>query len=541
MKISDLKTSGHAPSLLSAFLHFDISFMVWVILGALSPFIASDVLLTGANLRVTPNASVQKGQYSVVIRKPDAKKKEPTGKSFYVLAIKDAATATKASVKPVEKFVLDNSDPATIAALNAKSKLIQIVVPAGAKNPNENVVPLKPAAALAADGKSFQALANGLSASEKGLLVAIPLLGSAFFRILFGFLSDKFGSKRVGMASLIATMVPLTYGWLFAKTFTDMLVVGALLGIAGASFAIALPLASRWYPPHLQGVAMGIAGMGNSGTVLATLFAPLLAKTYGWHAVLGMLLIPVGLVFVVFSVLAKDAPGAKKKTTLANYVAILKERDTYAFCLLYFVTFGGFVGLSSFLNGFFVDQYDVAKVAVGIVTAPLIISGSLLRPVGGALADRLGGIRMLTVLYGVVVVSMVGVGLAIGSQAAVLVLLFVGMGALGMGNGSVFQLVPQRFRSEIGAMTGLVGATGGVGGFYLNVLLGNLKDSTGTYASGFWAFALTALFALAVLRAVSPAWTRSWLGAGGVAQTAPDLAIVRENALPGTPVLQATD
>ena len=541
MKISDLKNSGHAPSLLSAFLHFDISFMVWVILGALAPFIAADALLTGANLHITPSATVQKGQYSVVIRKPDAKKNEPTGKNFYILAIKDAATATKASVKPIEKFVLDNTNPATIAALNANSKLIQIAVPAGAANPNENVIPLKPAAALTADGKTFQALANGLTASEKGLLVAIPLLGSAFFRILFGFLSDKFGSKRVGMASLLATMLPLLYGWLFAKTFTDMLAVGAFLGIAGASFAIALPLASRWYPPHLQGIAMGIAGMGNSGTVLATLFAPLLAKTYGWHTVLGLLLVPVGLVFVVFSLLAKDAPGARKKTTLANYGAILKERDTYAFCLLYFVTFGGFVGLSSFLNTFFVDQYDVAKATVGIVTAPLIISGSLLRPVGGALSDRLGGIRMLTVLYAVVVATMVGVGLAISSQALTLVLLFVGMGALGMGNGSVFQLVPQRFRSEIGAMTGLVGATGGVGGYYLNILLGSLKDRTGTYASGFWAFAATALVALVVLRLVSPGWINSWLGAGGVAQAAPETAVVREIPLASAPVLQATD
>ena len=541
MKISDLKTSGHAPSLLSAFLHFDISFMVWVILGALAPFIAADVLLTGPNLHITPAATVQKGQYSIVIRKPDAKKNEPTGKNFYVLAVKDAATATKASAKPIEKFVLDNSDPATIAALNAKSKLIQVTVPANAANPNENVFALKPATALAADGKTFQALANGLNASEKGLLIALPLLGSAFFRILFGFLSDKFGSKRVGMASLLATMAPLIYGWLFAKTFSDMLMVGAFLGIAGASFAIALPLASRWYPPHLQGVAMGIAGMGNSGTVLATLFAPLLAKTYGWHAVLGMLLVPVSLVFVVFSLLAKDAPGARKKTTLANYAAILKERDTYAFCLLYFVTFGGFVGLSSFLNGFFVDQYDVAKVMVGIVTAPLIISGSLLRPVGGLLSDKIGGIRMLTVLYAVVVMSMIGVGLAMSNETAVLILLFIGMGALGMGNGSVFQLVPQRFRSEIGAMTGLVGATGGVGGFYLNVLLGNLKDRTGTYASGFWAFALTALAALIVLRAIAPVWVRSWLGAGGVAQAAPDTAVVHEIPLNAGPVLQTAE
>ncbi len=518
MKISDLKQSGHAPTLFSAFLHFDISFMVWVILGALAPFIVSDLALTGPNLRVTPNAVVQKGQYALILRKPDPKKHEG-GK--YILAIKETANATKQSVKPVEKFALDNLDPATIAALNAKSKLIHIEAPAGVGNPNENVFPLASGAMLESQGKTFQTLANGLSAGQKGLLIAVPLLGSAFFRILFGFLSDQFGSKRVGVSSLIATLLPLVWGWLFAKTFVDMLMVGALLGIAGASFAVALPLASRWYPPELQGLAMGIAGMGNSGTVLATLFAPLLAKTFGWHAVMGMLCIPVLLVLIVFTLLAKDAPGSMKKTTVSSYLALLKQPDTFTFCLLYFVTFGGFVGLSSFLNGFFVDQYDVAKVAVGVVTAPLIIAGSLLRPVGGGLADRLGGIRMLTGLYAIVILSMLGVGFAIGNQAIVMALLFIGMGCLGMGNGSVFQLVPQRFRSEIGAMTGLVGATGGVGGFYLNVLLGNLKDATGTYASGFWAFAATALVALVVLRLVAPVWTRSWLGAGGIATGKP--------------------
>ena len=529
MKISELKNSGHAPTLLSAFLHFDISFMVWVILGALSPFIASDIALTGSNLHVMPQASVAKGAYSLIIRKPDPKKHE-TGK--YILAIKEAANATKPSVKPIEKFSLDNADPTTISALNAKSKLIQIEVPAGVENPNDNVVPLASAGELAAKSKSFQALANGLTASAQGLLVATPLLAAAFFRILLGFLSDKFGSKRVGVVSLLATLIPLFYGWLFAKTYQDMLVVGALLGIAGASFAVALPLASRWYPPHLQGLAMGIAGMGNSGTVLATLFAPLLAKSYGWHAVLGMLAIPVAVVLVIFIALAKDAPGTIKKTTISSYLSVLKQPDAYVLCLLYFVTFGGFVGLSSFLNGFFVNQYDVAKVMVGIVTAPLIISGSLLRPVGGGLADRLGGVKMLTLLYGVIVVTMVGVGLAINNQTLTMVLLFIGMGCLGMGNGSVFQLVPQRFRAEIGAITGIVGAVGGVGGFYLNIALGSLKDATGTFASGFYAFALTALVSLIVLKAVSPAWEKTWLGVGGVAKSA--------DIIPSEPILTST-
>ena len=521
MKLGELKTSGHAPSLFSAFLHFDISFMVWVILGALAPFIAADLALTGPNLRVTPAPGVQAGQYSIVIRKPDAAKKEALG--GYILAVKRASEATKAGAKPVEKFALDNANPATLAALNAKSKLIQVAAAPGMSNPNENVFALQSASALAAQSKTSQTLANGLTAGQKGLLIALPLLGAAFFRILLGFFSDLLGSKRVGMASLVATLIPLVWGWQFAHTYTDMLIVGALLGIAGASFAVALPLASRWYPPHLQGIAMGIAGMGNSGTVLATVFAPLLAKTYGWHAVMGMLTIPVLIVLAVFTLMAKDAPGIRKKTNLASYGQVLAQRDTYAFCLLYFVTFGGFVGLSSFMNTFFVDQFDIAKVSVGLLTAPLIIAGSLLRPVGGLLSDKIGGIRMLNVLYAGAFLTTLGVGFFISSMPMVYVLLFVGMGCLGMGNGSVFQLVPQRFRAEIGAITGLVGAVGGVGGFYLNVILGSLKDTFGTYASGFWAFSATALVALVVLRALTPIWTRSWLGAGGVAQTSNEL------------------
>src|ERR1051326_7734312 len=152
-----------------------------------------------------------------------------------------------------------------------------------------------------------------------------------------------------------------------------------------------------------------------------------------------MLTIPVGAVFLIFTLFAKDAPGAARKTTLTSYFAVLKQRDTYAFCLLYFVTFGGFVGLSSFLNTFYVDQFGVAKATVGLVTAPFIIAGSLLGPVGGGLADRIGGIRMLTMLYVVVFAAITGVGLMIGSQLMVGLLLFVGMGCLGMGNGSVFQ------------------------------------------------------------------------------------------------------
>lgn len=531
MKLSDLKNGGHAPSLFSAFLHFDISFMIWVILGALMPFITTDPGLTGANLRVTPLQSVSKpGQYTLIVRSAMTMKQNPKltadqPKNVYNLILKegDPATATRASAPVIEKFVVDNADPSTLQAVNAKSKLIQVSVASTAVgNPNENVIALKPMAALTANGKAFQPVANGYPTSTKLLLIGIPLLAAGFWRILIGMLADRFGSKRVGIASLIGTFIPLIAGWQFAGTYHALLFVGFFLGLAGASFAVALPLASRWYPPHLQGLAMGIAGMGNSGTVIATLFAPMLAKAYGWHTVMALMMIPVAIVLVIFATLAKDppAPAGKKTAKIGDYFSAFKQIDSLWFCLLYFVTFGGFVGLSSFFNTFFVDQYDAPKAAVGLWTWPFIIAGSVLRPVGGALSDKIGGIRMLMLLYGTVVVTAIGVGVFITNFAVSCVLLFVLMGCLGMGNGSVFQLVPQRFKKEIGVLTGLVGAAGGVGGYYLNFALGHLHDVTGSYASGFYAFAGISVVAFFVLRAVAPGWMRTWLGEGGVAHSA---------------------
>ena len=526
MKLSDLKDSGHAPSLFSAFLHFDISFMVWVILGALMPFIATDPALTGANLKITPSAMISKATpYTLIVKGPDAAKHEPKTTSHLLIKPGGPEIATKNSVKPAEKYVLDSTSSDTIAAglaaINAKSKLIQVAsAPTAHGVPFENVLALKPMAALQKAGKDFQPLANGYPASVKLFLVGLPLLAAGFWRILLGVFTDRFGSKRVGMVSMFVTLLPLVIGWQYATEYNSLLFVGLFLGLAGASFAVSLPLASRWYPSHLQGVAMGIAGAGNSGTVLATLFAPLLAKAFGWHVVFGLLMIPVALTFIVFTLMARDAPGHVKPAGAGAYVAALAKPDTLWFCLLYFVTFGGFVGLSSFINTFFVDQFDYAKATVGAATAVFIIAGSLVRPIGGLLADKLGGIRMLTVLFATVAVMAVGVGLLMTvNQWATFACLFVLMACLGMGNGSVFQMVPQRFTKEIGVITGIVGAAGGVGGYELNFALGHLKDATATYASGFYAFACIAVIAFIVLRAVAPGWQQTWLGEGGVAMT----------------------
>src|SRR5713226_524244 len=272
-----------------------------------------------------------------------------------------------------------------------------------------------------------------LNNAERGLMLAIPLLGGSILRLVLGLMTDHIGARRTGIIGLVLTLPPLLLGWVWADSFPKILLVGLLLGVAGASFAAALPLASRWYPPQYQGIAMGIAGAGNSGTALATLFGPILARFFGWHAVFGVALIPMILTLLVFVLFAKDSPHQPVPKRLRDYALVLKHADTWWFCMFYSVTFGGFVGLAVFLNSFFHLQYGLDRVQAGYFATLCVIAGSFLRPVGGYFADRFGGIRMLTVLYIGVAITMLGLAslppLALGT-----VLMFAGMGMLGMGN-----------------------------------------------------------------------------------------------------------
>lgn len=324
-----------------------------------------------------------------------------------------------------------------------------------------------------------------LSPSQKGLLTAIPLLGGALTRIPVGFLADRWGGKRVGLVLLAVVCIPLLWGWLAATSYGEMLAVGLLLGVAGSSFAVALPLASRWYPVEHQGLAMGIAGAGNSGTVLAAILAPRLGEAYGWHNVFAAALGVVLGTMAIFAAWAKEPPRAGVHQSSRQMFSVFRQRDCWWFCLIYSVTFGGFVGFASFLSIFFFDQYGLSKIQAANFTALCVFSGSFFRPVGGYFSDRIGGYRMLVGLLAVVVICLGILGFLPPLTTAFLVF-FVLMGALGMGNGSVFQLVPQRFAKEIGLMTGIIGAAGGLGGFFLPTLLGGIKGKWGSFGPGLW-------------------------------------------------------
>jgi len=351
----------------------------------------------------------------------------------------------------------------------------------------------------------------GLSPAQKGLMVATPVLAGAFLRIFMGVLVDQIKPKMAGLIGQVIVIAALLTAWLHGiESFQQALILGVFLGFAGAAFAVALPLASRWYPPEHQGTALGIAGAGNSGTVFAALFAPGLAVAYGWTNVFGLAVIPLSIALLVYMIYAKDTPDAPPAKSLSQYLAILKDKDAWWFMFFYSVTFGGFVGLASSLTIYFNDLYSVGPVVAGYATAACVFSGSLVRPLGGYIADRIGGIRTLLIMYTIAAALLALMSLGQPTMALALMVVIPTMAFLGMGNGAVFQLVPQRFRKEIGVMTGLVGMAGGVGGFYLAASLGWFKQHTGSYQTGLLIFAGLAFVAIIGLSSVKTRWRTTW-------------------------------
>jgi NNP family nitrate/nitrite transporter-like MFS transporter len=351
----------------------------------------------------------------------------------------------------------------------------------------------------------------GLTHAQKGMMVATPVLAGAILRLFMGVLVDHLKPKLAGAIGQVIVIVALFFAWYFGiHSYAQALILGGFLGVAGASFAVALPLASRWYPPEHQGTALGIAGAGNSGTALAALIAPSLAIAFGWTNVFGLALLPLIVVFIFYLLVARDAPECPPPKSLAEYLKVLQDSDAWWFMFFYSVTFGGFVGLASSLTIYFNIQYGLDAKTAGFFTAACVFAGSMVRPIGGNVADRIGGIKSLSVMYvlGAIFLGIASIGLPTAWMA---LLAFVGaMLALGMGNGAVFQLVPQRFRKEIGVMTGLVGMAGGVGGFYLASSLGYARQITGSYQMGLLIFATLALLALAGLSGVKTRWRTTW-------------------------------
>ena len=420
----DLKGQGHAPTLFMAFLYFDMSFMVWTMLGPLSTEIAEALALTG----------------------------------------------------------------------------------------------------------------HIMTASEKATLLSLPILSGAFLRILLGFGVDKLGAKTTALMAQTVVIASLVTAYLLGDTITynQLLIVALGLGFAGASFAVALPQAGQWYPPKSQGIVLGIAGAGNIGVVIDFLFAPKIAEKWGWEAVFLVGAVMAIAVFIAYAFIAKNAPESVYKARpkkLKDYGKLLKDRDSWWFMLFYAISFGGFVGFAGYMKVYLMNTYQVdmstfginvfdepnVKVIAGYFGALTIFAGAVLRPVGGGIADKIGGVKALYFFYGAVAVLVTLLALVKLPFFVSIAVLFFIMASLGMANGSVFQLVPQRFGKDIGIMTGIVGAAGGIGGTALIQTLGWSKGAFDGYMVGFLIFAGVVLVAIAGLSMVKTRWRTTWgVNSGGM-------------------------
>jgi NNP family nitrate/nitrite transporter-like MFS transporter len=365
----------------------------------------------------------------------------------------------------------------------------------------------------------FISEAFNLSAAQKGFMVSVPILAGALMRFPLGVLAQYIGRKNAAMVEMGLIVLALGGGYFFINSYNHVLAMGVLLGIAGASFGVALSLGSGWFPPKYKGLAMGIAGAGNSGTVLAVLFAPPLATAYGWQTVYGLAALCMMLPMAVMWFAAKEPPDVEHQS-LRQHVACLFEKDGWAFSLIYVITFGGFIGLASFLPTYFYDQFKVSKIEAGQLTMLAALMGSAIRVVGGYISDRVGGINTLSGVLIAVAVSLVLCGLAGGSLVLTTLLFMLCFAALGAGNGALFQLVPLRWPLTTAVAGSMIGEIGALGGAIVPNAMGLSKQYAGTYLWGFVLFAVLAIAMLGMLRVMQLRWTRTWAEKGGRARSA---------------------
>jgi MFS transporter, NNP family, nitrate/nitrite transporter len=346
----------------------------------------------------------------------------------------------------------------------------------------------------------------GLSVTQASVMIAIPVLLGSIGRIPLGLLTDRFGGRLVFSIILLLTIVPAT-ALFFDHSYPSLLFWGFLMGMAGTSFAVGVAFVSGWFPPHQQGTTLGIYGAGNIGQSVAVFGGPVMAKAIGIPLTFMVFALAAVAWGIVFAIGASNAKPPSKSKTLAENIQVLKtEKLAWVLSIFYALTFGGFVALSIYLPTLHKEVFEMSPEEAGARTAIFVLVATLTRPIGGVLSDRIGGSKLLLYIF-------IGIAVTGGLMASTSIWVF-SIGALccavmfGFGNGGVFKLVPQYFPNQTGTVTGLVGAAGGLGGFFPPIVLGICHDATGSYAIGFGllvAFALgcTGMLAHTLLR--SPA------------------------------------
>jgi MFS transporter, NNP family, nitrate/nitrite transporter len=359
-----------------------------------------------------------------------------------------------------------------------------------------------------------------LTPAQKGLMLSIPIFAGALMRFPLGVLSQYIGRKNATLVEMSLVAVAMLFGFFFVDTFNDLLAMGVLLGIAGASFGVALSLGAGSFPARHKGLAMGLVGAGNVGTAVSVLIAPPLAQAFGWVTVYGLAAVAILVPMLVMIFLAEEPADRDKHGTFKQHIACLYEKDGWAFSLIYAVTFGGFIGLATFLPTYYYDQFGVSKVQAGQLTMLAAFMGAALRIFGGWISDRWGGINTLTVVLVTIAASLLACSFTRQSLAGTTLLVMLCFSALGAGNGAVFQLVPLRWPLATAVAGSMIGEVGALGGGLVPSIMGLSRQYLGSYAWGFVVFALLSLMMLAMLRVMQIRWSRTWAEKGGRARSA---------------------
>lgn len=338
--------------------------------------------------------------------------------------------------------------------------------------------------ALAPIASLFQKDLN-LTNTQISILIAIPVLLGSVMRIPLGMLTDRYGGKKIFLILLVFTLLPTFVLGTVVNSYRDLVLWAFVLGMAGTSFAVGVPFVSKWFPPEKQGIALGVFGMGNGGTAIASFFAPKIAQEGNWHQVFLWFSIPI-LILIILFLFAKDAPSSTgQNKSFADIGRILASSPiVWILSFFYFITFGGFVSFSNYIPKLMVDLYGLPRTTVGSITAFFVIMATVGRPLGGWLSDRIGGRTILKFVF--IFIGLIGLLLTLGLPLQIFSPVIWGLGFIaGVGNGAVFKLVPQYFAKDTGIATGIVGAAGGLGGFFPPLFLGYFRDTFGGYTPGF--------------------------------------------------------
>lgn len=334
-----------------------------------------------------------------------------------------------------------------------------------------------------------------LSTTEKSILIAAPVLLGSLMRIPMGILTDRYGGRRVYALTMLFLIVPMI-GAGFTRSYEMLLFWAFLIGMAGTTFAISITYVSRWYPPQKQGLILGIAGMGNLGSAVANFLVPVIFASYGLSWVFWGLAFVTGITAIIFWVGTEDIQTSGGAKTLKESLSVLKFKETWLLSIFYFLTFGTFVTFSSYLSTLLSELFNITGLEAGIRAAGFVVLATLIRPVGGYLSDRFGAKKLLSVVFSGVLLCSIFIAFATEN----LILFSVGCAIIaimvGIGNGSVFKMVPEISSANIGAVTGIVGAIGGIGGFFPPIVLGLVKDASGSYFLGFVLLSVFSLFCL---------------------------------------------